>query len=1433
MEDSGENNGVFSWYNNGAKTYVDECNWYGRDAIVNSNVGDEIVVDGNKLPENVFGPFAITYAGTISIDAYDDKGQKVSNIGIYTDSACTTQSPIATGYPCGAGTTFYIKTNGEKLSSITVKAKGGTVWNDSGTIKATNQTVHTTDIWFIRRTGYDYGQRFMIVKPGEKIAEDECTIKINYDKDPDITPKPDPDPGDDIPTPTPPSSTGVVVHKIDSDGSGHGVEGASFTLYHHNYYRVYTEHYYEWEYDYTWHCSHWDYSYDSEGEVTGWYYTHCCCEDIYKWVEYTQTLPEVKNYKYTPNSGSAPNTWYSLDSERDVWEAEGSGTTDKNGYASLGTIDTGQNGEYTECYVEETNLPPGYQKAVEPKKYFSVSKSGDASIELENVKNKTTVNKLDIDTKEGLSGIKFELYSGSTKCKFLTDSPDGYYNYDKYSGTTTIEAKNGKILLGRLPSGTYKLKEIETKKEYELYILKGDEDPYMPLAVSKKLKPEYDGIPSNGEVTVYNKKKMSISGFVWEDQSQGKVDGSNGGYDSKYNNSERKISGVTVILKETSGKEVARTTTDGSGKYKFENIVYHEDYNKYYVEFNYSNLFSENTRYIPVALGESLGLCEAIDGHDRSVPSTATTNKGGLSKDTYDEDTNTLKNINLGLKKLAPSSFTVKESIEYVEIKLNGYTQIYYINSDEDPGTTAPGITTVQVQDAKEEDTYSHKLYPSEIVYDRLSIKNTGEEKLIVDVIYRIDITNTTTTHIDELYREDYLNVTSLVNKFDNRFILPKDEDDEINKNWNKETETSTTAELNEAGLASVSGISPNGVKKINIRLRLTPEAKKEILDNPNGVSVKEATTVDAEGYHIYNRKEYGWSYNTTRDPNSHQTFTNYAHAKAQYINFQLGQEREITGTTFEDTNVRGDTNEVVGDGMYVDSEKKASGVKVELVEIDPEYKKKVSELLPTTLYSMKKSGDVYLTGDSAIKMDSAQTFTDENGEYTLTGMIPGEYYLRFTYGNGTQKLVDSSGSEITSTITTKVEDKEITTEDYKSTIVNPEKAKSVYEALKVERGEAGDIDADKKAKDNKSWQWYKPENMKNETNANVAVDDLEYNNGDVVSAATPRMSIGVENTTGETKVYFDNNQIETIEGMNFGIITKPQKSVEYEKLITNVWIRNGQNSKLIDGNPAKASEPGMSNLDKDHTDGSVFVRVELPEDQIYSSTVVLTYRIRVTNTSDVDYYNKYYPWFGISDPDQECTLIVDEAYDYFDPKMKVSGDLPEDLKELAYKDKKWVKVEDGAEFNEGEIADDIKDTYQSIIHIQDNKDNGRIYTNKNTDRTEEKQNRVNRFIDYVFKTENTLPTEEDDMDFVNRAVIKKVKNSYDYDDGKYNDKDAEHHITFKKTPVSEPNEVSATLTITPPTGENKQLIFVYTVTIVISLLITSAGVIFIKKKVL
>ena len=95
------------------------------------------------------------------------------------------------------------------------------------------------------------------------------------------------------------------------------------------------------------------------------------------------------------------------------------------------------------------------------------------------------------------------------------------------------------------------------------------------------------------------------------------------------------------------------------------------------------------------------------------------------------------------------------------------------------------------------------------------------------------------------------------------------------------------------------------------------------------------------------------------------------------------------------------------------------------------------------------------------------------------------------------------------------------------------------------------------------------------------------------------------------------------------------------------------------------------------------------------------------------------------------------------------------------------------------------------------------------------------------------LATDDVDMDVLNTIEITEVKNSIE---GKSSDElagsDTEETIKLVRQPTI-PQPARARVTVTPPTGENKQLHTEYIVVGIFALIILATGVVIIKHKIL
>lgn len=1026
-----------------------------------------------------------------------------------------------------------------------------------------------------------------------------------------------------------------------------------------------------------------------------------------------------------------------------------------------------------------------------------------------------TINKNNTSSK--ISGLStktagpFKIsYTGKIDKITVTNSNGQTINSNNISFSTDKEGKN-KVSASNLSSGsnyyiqntsgttmkniTIKLKDSEALNAQIWFLERND-----GLVTQRYVMTESKSTTKNGaSITIEIKpvEYVSISGHVWVDAPIAKENKINNLSD----NEELRVAGVKVNLINKSNKKVqATTTTNERGEYTFQKKVIQDELKDYYVEFNYSGTQYKN--YIPVAFNStnaneivangSRALVNEMPAADDKFTGIATTYNGtqkeniyGLSgnlyQKLYNSNSKTLENINLGIRQTYTPKYDITENIAYVKLTIKGYTYNYIYGGVDGPERiNAPKVSFQKRNDIT---AYTRAIYPSDIVYN----PEDATKKLNVSVIYRIDIKNTENQDVEDQYREKKLHITNIVNEFDtSRYELH-------DSNWEANGNTATI-KSNYLKEKYGNGIEKNQTATSFIEFSVKENAIKDILKHQDGIIEEFPTKAISVGYHEYTRKDYSWKNEIVKEQ-THTTPYDQRSSKAPYLIFKLGEQRTLTGTVFEDTVVT-NNGEKLGNGTFENNNENVVGnVKVELLDVEDG--KTLANLSVSHLYNIKDVAD----GTKEADIKEAIVTTDNKGNYTLSGLVPGYYFIRFTYGDGTQKIYDVNGNEVSSNVLSK---------DYKSTIVTSTVAKN---ALGYAENTLKEL-------------WYKKLEGKNYS---VAVDDLDTrkianttNTAEKsvnVLAGTAKVSITIENTeTDSTNIEVkDNQQIENLnnskfDGFNLGIIKQPNQEAKLEKVVSNMKLTSSQNSIIFDGNPRTATMQGVSDLDKDkNNSGSTYVRAELIEENIYSSTLELKYAIKATNISDVNYYSDNYYMFGDKTNAYEVTLKIDEVTDYLDQALKYEPEASDATR--------ITLTPDSIEETEGD-----KTIKKYLVKITDWKT---LYTENNKERATQKDTSDT----VTLGTQRYLSSEESDMEIVNEAEITKLANQTDPDD-KSQDKE-EKLVRTAPVDVHTNGKVRAVVTITPPTGWDKLTIVLYVLAGAGALAVLSAGVVIIKKKVL
>lgn len=1168
--------------------------------------------------------------------------------------------------------------------------------------------------------------------------------------------------------------------------------------------------------------------------------------------------------------------------------------TNSNGQITINNINitTTLNATFTVTEVASNNSY--YQSNSSVTQTQTVVKNGTVTFNLTNIKPyKLTIQKLDNNNTALNAGFKIQYEDGT----WLSGSTS---NVTYGSTATEFFTSGGTLTLNKIKRGTYHI--YETSVSGEAFDL-SDQDGYDSSNGWVDCGTVTVGsTSSNVTVTknVINIPNIIITGYVWLDENANKIGTYNGVYDGPDSewSGEVRVNGVTVNLRRKSNNSIIATTTtktiDGNdGCYEFRYIINYNEVDDYYIEFDYSGITITNgegetrpgTEYIPVEFNSqdanslvtngSRALMDEVAEYDVNLDGIATTYTGtnaslettyGLSGNIFDEfynpSTYTLSYINLGLLEIYDPSYTISEDLEYVQIVYNDYVYTYeYGEAELYDATTAPIPTpTVNFQDDTDIYLYTRSFYPSDLYqWAQDEVNNT----LDVYVVYGITVVNTTAYNVPIRYTEQTLHIESLTNEFDSyRYELCTDYSsasyfdtgsDELTNQINSDIRNNwTNSQDNGDGTATTTYTSEFDVDYGSpvtkyIQFEVTRDAKRDILNLAPGEGIYEQnpTRATTQGYHRYLRNDWSWDLNIYGENQSHISRTKEAIATAGYLVFTLDNEtgninRTVTGTVFrDDIEDRSVDGEKLGNGYKDDNEYSVENVLVELIDI--------STGNIATIYEYDETSGTHINEKEAI------TVTDENGDYTFEGVVPGEYYIRYTYGTWENTEDDGSTSNVTSQIVVSDDEKiDVSIDDYKSTIVTAESAK---EALKDKQaGEEGDD------------EWYKYLNENGEDiDYSVAVDDLDirsdYNTSGTDSegneitsiiSETADMSITIENTTENQG---DGNTHEELTRISFGIVEQQEQIVEIDKIITNVSLVNTP-TVIFNGNPETDSISGVSDLDGETNGGSSYTRVEISEDNIYGSELTITYTVTITNVSDLNYYetsSEYQGWYymygevieGVS---KEIQIDIQELLDIYDPSLIYDSTI-ENIENVTCDGFTtdadgnniiiWVDSENNEYDSKEELVlamEDLANTAEPDRYSFDERGReGLIIENLGKIVRIDVSSSATRIdsVSSTYSLTKVISTQEEDMGYMNTVGITEVENAISDEDESSGNRDiARYTLSLAKaTQVSEPSE--AYITISPPTGADRITPIYYISVGVVVLAVLAVGIVIIKKKVL
>ena len=973
-----------------------------------------------------------------------------------------------------------------------------------------------------------------------------------------------------------------------------------------------------------------------------------------------------------------------------------------------------------------------------------------------------------------------------------------------------------------------------------------------------------NGTGSASEMTNKNRRKyIKVSGYAWEDKTDGK--GSQKDYQWTDGTEDRRLQYITVTLKNADGIVLDTRVTNANGEYNFGN--YDEDSSAIkleidelpgaYIEFEYNGMSYQsipiNSEFEMISATNTGGLNTAniISGRKNSATDEGlrdafnnnyATVRKGISENTQDQKvydiqytysdyiskvvygdsvnygyegqtypisgvydqyeitavTNANENnalctqyttqdirqnsvleiagINLGVEEREMPDLNLSEQdLEKIEVQLNDYTHTYkYGQVSADPDGFAGGdVSNIAVRFASKyfESSYTREIYTADVVYN----KQPGNEgKLKMYMTYKIEITNEATS----------LNSTvkTIANYYDARYenMVITDEngntidyqiDDSYNVNGLKKMEIYVNQQLQAQTL-----------KTITIRYQLNNDAINALLNGETTLdSISEITGYSTYMDNTFTTPYAGIDVDSAPDtviPGDRSTYeddTNWAPS----LILVLKEGRIIQGTVWEDAPIEdllqgtGYDKQRIGDGQYQSSENIVNNVKVDLMLID--------ESGNLTLAKLYKRDETVV---------DATTTTSGKGEYSFVGVEPGNYVIRYTYGDNSV-ICDVEGNEI----------KNVDADIYKSTIYRGGNKDAVNSMTDYwYRGETSHEGAIRlsDAKDNE--EFVNDRITEEEVNYETVTDRMQLTE---ISADTRKFDIKLDYDINldniseygvDLKFVFDN--------IDFGIIERPRQSLQIDKEIGYLQLTLANGVNTINGDPRSQNLSGVVAL----PDGNIHIEVD--NEIIQGATLKVTYNITVDNSNcEIDYNDEDYYIYGTVPANKEEVFKIATVVDMFDY-------LPEDVVLESTDGNNWEGITISEDMKGTLLANEVYEVVknlQNVIHLKNP-----VFENMQPG---------SEAVDTSMVVTKQLSVSSDDLVYENDVEIVKLKGRRTIDSipGNYD--------PTTNTP-DEYDDDRVELTITGPTGENRQYI-IYGAIGIGMLIIVGIGIVIIKRKIL
>ena len=801
---------------------------------------------------------------------------------------------------------------------------------------------------------------------------------------------------------------------------------------------------------------------------------------------------------------------------------------------------------------------------------------------------------------------------------------------------------------------------------------------------------------------------IQVSGYVWEDMlaTEGKEDSRNDLYDA--DRKEPLIEGITVRLNSTKDGTIQTTKTDKNGNYKFkkveidklpntyiefeynglkyQSVAYHnqdngskaiegdttrDNFNNQYASITggnakgtttttgYSrnatgtvmnNLTYTNGKYASELVGNTGYTVESaensVEAQNGSTGASikATTSAANHSLATWSAGVVKLENINLGIYKRQQSDMKIATDLKDIGLTFNGYNHTYTYNKR----TAKQGIdifselqkwNKTDVQNDQYPRNYETSIYKNYAYASASEGDKNGDgkiddkDKLKMYLNYKIEIKNSSSVYMSANEIARYYNDTLT---YSSSYYIDKN-GNKHDITWDAKENKGDYKQIRTTGLSNVK-IEPGSSLTVYLTLQIKDDIIKEFgLGNKIEAIGQGVTEITSYSNYTSDGKYYAAiDKNSAPDnikPGDINTYEDDTDS-APELKITLKEPKTISGYVFEDKTADGllTNQERKGNGKFDNGENTVGKVKVELID------QKTGK--PAYIYSKAVSESNF----NAVLATTETNETDNKGYYEFVGVVPGMYYIKYTYSNGS--VVYKGTNEV-----------KVSTQDYKSTIISSKTLRDAY----------GDTEEDNLGSVKNNDRWYQDTNIETYS---TAVDDyatrksinntystiiaskkVDYDNGvgqQEMTARTLNMNMAIENYNNEV-TNMNENRTSLYKNLDFGIAIRPRQSLKLDKKVTYVKLTLSGGDTVAEGDPSNENELKTMNYVTYPKGGKL--KIEADDEIIQGATLEIKYTIYVTNNSEKDYNNVAYYRYGTK-KDNPVKLSINTIVDYIDQKV-------------------------------------------------------------------------------------------------------------------------------------------------------------------------------------